>query len=89
MTGIFMESNENLGLLFNRYKDIPDVIDKFIQKMISINNAQNPDNETKTDVDDSDIAYDLEKFKNTCKGMMKNPEPINPRKVNEEKSKIK
>lgn len=89
MTGIFMESNESLGLLFNRYKDIPDVIDKFIQKMISINNAQNSDNKTKTDVDDSDITYDLEKFKNTCKGMMKNPEPINPRKVNEEKSKIK
>lgn len=79
MTGIFIESNENLGLLFNRYKDIPDVVDKFIQKMMNAAKSN----------DTSSVEEDLNRFKDTCKGIMKNPEPINPRKVKEERNKVK
>ncbi len=76
MTGIFMESNEKLGLLYNRYKDIPDITDKFINDLFSSNN-------------DSEISNKLNDYKRTVKGIIKSPEPINPRSTKKERQRIK
>lgn len=76
MNGIFIESNENLGLLYNRYKDIPDTTDKFLN---DIENA----------VPGSDISDKLDDFKRVVKGMMKTPEPVNPKTIKRERQLVK
>lgn len=70
-----MESNEKLGLLYNRYKDIPDITDKFIDNINSSN-------------DEDTILNELNDYKRIIKGIIKTPEPINPRTLKAERQRI-
>lgn len=75
MASIFIESNETLGLLYNRYKDIPDITKKFIYTI-------------KDETDDDTISDELDDYERIIKGVIKTPEPINPRSVNKERNRV-
>lgn len=75
MIGIFVESNETLGLLYNRYKDIPDITGKFITTVMN--------------ADDDDLISDkLDEYKRVTRGIMKTPEPVNPKELKSERKRV-
>lgn len=81
MIGIFLESNESLGLLYNRYKDMGSITDKFIDDVNKIANKESYDEDKLSDT--------VETYKNTVKGTMKSPEPVNPRTTDKERRRVK
>lgn len=68
LMGIFVESNEDLGLMYEGYKDIPDIVKKFlgfVHKAV--------DHASDEGIPEDDISSELKKFKQDCKTSMIKP----------------
>jgi hypothetical protein len=69
---LFMESNEHVGLLYNRYKFIPNEIDLFMNlldhQILKLKKGE--------EVGCVEIRETLERFNNTCKINVNNPDLI-------------
>ena len=71
LMGIFVESNEDLGLLYQSYKDIPAVVKeflKFIEKTV--------DYALNEGIPKDDIDSNLKEFKSKCKTSMIKPTKV-------------
>ena len=73
---IFTETSETLGLLYDSYKDLPDIIDKFLRKMKdSIDELLDDPINNKIDLKD-----DINKFKDDISKKFE-PAPIQMNKI--------
>ena len=84
LMGIFVESNEDLGLLYQSYKDIPAVVKeflKFIEKTV--------DYALNEGIPKEDIDSRLKEFKTKCKTSMIKPIEVGIKDLSELIPKIK
>lgn len=76
---IFVESNEGLGLLYNRYRNIPKKINEFLN---NVEKAINSANRKEIPGDDKfNLNQNLEQFKQSVHVDMQSPEHIDPSKI--------
>lgn len=82
--GIFVESTDKLGILYDRYKNIPETTKKF---MDIVNNAI--DRSISKGVPDIDISGKLTEFKKDVKMQMIDPKAISSTTLKKTKNEIK
>lgn len=84
--GIFIESTVEQGLLYQRYANIPQIVDKFIE---IVDKAVDHANKVGIEgYEKFDLSTKLEKFKSDVKIEMKDPMPINVQKLKSTKSSV-
>lgn len=86
MNTIFIESSEAMGILYNRYSNIPDKIDKFLD---AVDRAIKMGDKDKVPGED-DIGLDekLADFKKSIDIDMRNPEPIDGKDIKKIKKNV-
>lgn len=85
LNGVYLESSTELGLVYDRYKDIPKVINKFMDEI-----EKDLDYAIKKKVkEDYSINDRLKKFKDDCKMEMKSPKPIDVKHIGKLRTMIK
>lgn len=83
MDTIFMESSETLGLLYDRYHKLPEIIGKFLTDIEdSVKNAR------KSGADKENKLVDkLDKFKKDVEINVKNPDPVHSDEIKSQRKK--
>ncbi len=84
LMGIFVESNEELGLMYKSYKDIPSIVEKF---MDFIHNTI--DYALKKGIPQDDIDSKLKEFKSNVRLNMIKPQEVKINDLNSMIEKIK
>lgn len=86
MNTIFIESSETLGILWDRYKKLPEVISKFLDVVgKAVNYANKKDI---PDIKELDLSGKLADFKKDVEFNVKNPDPVPISGIDSMKSKI-
>lgn len=85
LNGVYLESSTELGLVYDRYKDIPKVLNDFMNEL-----EKDLDYSIKKQVKENyDISDRLKKFKDDCKMEMKSPKPIDINHIGKIRDAIK
>ncbi len=86
---IFIESNENLGILYNRYCKLPDILDAYLDDVAEIADRANKEGATpESDIADK-LSKRIAKFKHDVEADVKVPEPVEVDSLKETINKVK
>lgn len=84
LMGIFVESNEDLGLMWHGYKDIPGIVTGFLSFV-----HKTVDYALKEGIPEDDMESKLKTFKQECRTSIIKPVNVNTKKMKEIIDKIK
>lgn len=89
MDRIFLESNEELGLLYNRYRKIPSIISNFLDDLDVVLKEANNNSVDSAKEKIGTLKESIRKFKSDVEIKLMKPEPIAMSEINEMRFKIK